>query len=51
MGPAIVALGDAAQQDAFIRRHGGTAVFTFDQIDDRLWRRISHRQLPEKQQP
>ena len=51
MGPAIVALGDANQKDTFVRRHGGRMVFAFDQIDDRLWRQISHRTLPDKQQP
>jgi nitrous oxide reductase accessory protein NosL len=51
MGPAIVALGDTAQRDAFIGRHGGKTVFTFDQVDDDLWRRISHRELPAKNSP
>jgi len=48
MGPAIVALGDAGQLDAFTKRHGGQNVFRFNQIDDALWRKISHRKLPEQ---
>ena len=46
MGPAISALGDAGQLVAFKNRHGGTTVFTFDQIDDALWKKISRRDLP-----
>ncbi|MBR9985084.1 MAG: nitrous oxide reductase accessory protein NosL [Desulfosarcina sp.] len=46
MGPAIIALGDAAQLAAFKNRHGGKTVFTFDQVDDTLWKTISRRELP-----
>jgi nitrous oxide reductase accessory protein NosL len=46
MGPAIIALGDAAQLDTFKNRHGGKTVFTFDQVDDALWKRISRHDLP-----
>jgi copper chaperone NosL len=46
MGPAIVALGDANQLNAFKKRHGGKIVFTFDQLDDALWKKISGRELP-----
>jgi nitrous oxide reductase accessory protein NosL len=46
MGPAIIALGDAAQLDTFKNRHGGKIVFTFDQVDDALWKTISRRDLP-----
>jgi len=46
MGPAVVALGDAAQLATFKRRHGGTIVFRFDRLDDDLWRRISRHELP-----
>lgn len=46
MGPAIVALGDAGQLATFQKRHGGKTVFTFDQINDGLWHRISGRELP-----
>lgn len=46
MGPAIIALGDAGQLETFKKRHGGKTVFTFDQIDDTLWRQISKRELP-----
>ena len=46
MGPAIIALGDAAQLDTFKNRHGGKTVFTFDQVDDALWKTISRRELP-----
>ena len=47
MGPAIIALGDAGQLAAFKKRHGGETVFSFDQIDDALWKRISKRTLPD----
>lgn len=46
MGPAIVALGDADQLETFTKRHGGKTVFTFDQVDDALWKRIGKRELP-----
>lgn len=46
MGPAIIALGDASQLDTFKSRHGGTTVFTLDQVDDALWKKISRRELP-----
>jgi len=46
MGPAIIALGDAAQLANFKNRHGGKTVFTFDQVDDALWKTISRRELP-----
>jgi nitrous oxide reductase accessory protein NosL len=46
MGPAIIALGDAGQLEAFTKRHGSTTVFSFDALDDDLWHRISQRQLP-----
>ena len=46
MGPAIIALGDAAQLAAFKNRHGGKTVFTLDQVDDALWKKISRRELP-----
>jgi len=46
MGPAIIALGDAAQLATFKNRHGGATVFTFDQVDDALWKKISRRELP-----
>jgi len=46
MGPAIIALGDADRLVVFKKRHGGKTVFTFDQIDDALWRKISRRGLP-----
>ncbi len=46
MGPAIIALGDAAQLATFKNRHGGQTVFTFDQVDDALWKTISRRELP-----
>ncbi len=48
MGPAIIALGDASQLATFKARHGGRHVFTFDQLDDDLWRRISNHALPAK---
>ena len=48
MGPAIIALGDAAQLATFKNRHGGKTVFTFDQVDDALWKKISRRDLPEE---
>ena len=48
MGPAIVALGTAGHLAAFKKRHGGNIVFTIDQLDDPLWRRISHRELPSR---
>ena len=46
MGPAIIALGDASQLDTFKSRHGGKTVFTLDQVDDALWKKISRRELP-----
>jgi nitrous oxide reductase accessory protein NosL len=46
MGPAIIALGDASQLATFKNRHGGKTVFTFDQVDDALWKKISRRDLP-----
>jgi len=46
MGPAIIALGDAAQLSTFKNRHGGKTVFTFDKVDDALWKKISRRDLP-----
>ena len=46
MGPAIVALGDPGQLGTFKRRHGSRTVFTFDQLDDALWRRMGRRDLP-----
>ena len=46
MGPAIIALGDEAQLATFKNRHGGKTVFTFDHVDDALWKTISHRDLP-----
>ena len=46
MGPAIIALGNAAELVAFQNRHGGKTVFTFDQIDDALWKKINGRELP-----
>jgi len=46
MGPAIITIGDASQLETFKSRHGGKIVFTFDQVDDRLWKRISRRELP-----
>jgi copper chaperone NosL len=46
MGPAIIALGDAAQLAAFKNRHGGKTVFTLNQVDDALWKKISRRELP-----
>jgi copper chaperone NosL len=46
MGPAIIALGDAGQLETFKKRHGGKTVFTFEEIDDALWKQISRRELP-----
>ncbi len=46
MGPAIIALGDKNQLEAFKKRHGGSAVFTIDQLNDTLWRRIHQAELP-----
>jgi nitrous oxide reductase accessory protein NosL len=46
MGPAIIALGDSGQLAVFKSRHGGETVFTFDQVDDDLWKLISRRELP-----
>lgn len=46
MGPAIIALGDAGQLETFKKRHGGKTVFSFKQVDDDLWKRISSRALP-----
>lgn len=47
MGPAIVALGDAGQLAIFKDRHGGKTVFTFDRLDDALWKRINNDDLPD----
>ena len=47
MGPAIIALGKADHIDAFKKRHGGNAVFTLDQLDDDLWKKISRYKLPK----
>lgn len=47
MGPAIVVLGDRGQLETFKKRHGGQTVFSFDQVDDALWKSISRRELPE----
>jgi copper chaperone NosL len=47
MGPAIIALGDPGQLPVFKSRHGGKIVFTFDQINDDLWKQISRRELPK----
>ena len=46
MGPAIIALADAAQLAVFKRRHGGHTIFTLDQLTSDLWKRISHFDLP-----
>jgi copper chaperone NosL len=46
MGPAIIALGDPGQLAVFKGRHGGKTVFTFDQVDDDLWKQISRYELP-----
>jgi nitrous oxide reductase accessory protein NosL len=46
MGPAIIAIGNADQVATFKTRHGGKTMFTFDQIDDNLWKQISSRELP-----
>ena len=46
MGPAIIALGTPTQLETFTRRHGGRTVFTFDDVNDDLWKRISQRELP-----
>ena len=46
MGPAIIALGDDGQLETFKKRHGGKTVFTLDEVDDALWKRISKRELP-----
>ena len=46
MGPAIVALGNSAQLETFKNRHGGVIVFALDQLDDALWKKIGHRDLP-----
>lgn len=46
MGPAIIALGDVGQLETFKKRHGGKTVFSFKQVDDDLWKRISSRDLP-----
>ena len=46
MGPALIALADAAGLAAFKKRHGGTVVFSFDQLDDTLWKQISRYALP-----
>jgi len=47
MGPAIIALGEAGHLAAFTERHGGDIVFSFDQLDDNLWKKISRHTLPE----
>ena len=46
MGPAIIALKDNDQLETFTKRHGGKTVFTFDEINDALWKKISKRELP-----
>jgi len=46
MGPAIIALKDAGQLNTFTKRHGGKTVFTFDEVNDDLWKQISKRELP-----
>ena len=46
MGPAIIAIGDAGELATFKNRHGGKTVFSFDQVDDALWKKISGRELP-----
>ncbi len=46
MGPAIIVLADPAQLESFKKRHGGKSVFTLDQVDDALWKKISRRELP-----
>jgi len=46
MGPAIITLGNPNQLETFTNRHGGTTVFTFDDLNDDLWKRISQRELP-----
>jgi len=46
MGPAIVALGNADQVIVFKKRHGGKTIFSFEEIDDALWQKISRRSLP-----
>jgi copper chaperone NosL len=46
MGPAIITLGDPGQLATFKSRHGGKTVFTFDQVDDALWKKINGRDLP-----
>ncbi len=47
MGPAIVALSNADQLEVFQKRHGGSRVFSLDQLDDTLWRRIHQAEEPE----
>ena len=47
MGPAIIALGAAGHATSFKKRHGGKIVFTLDQLDDNLWRKISRHKLPQ----
>lgn len=49
MGPAIIALGDPDQLTTFTNRHGCKTVFTFDQVNDELWKKISRRDLPAGQ--
>ena len=46
MGPALVALRDPDELTAFRKRHGGKTVFSFDQLDDTLWKQISRYELP-----
>jgi nitrous oxide reductase accessory protein NosL len=47
MGPALIALEDAAGLAAFKKRHGAAIVFSLNQLDDALWQRISRHELPE----
>ena len=47
MGPAIIALQNPAHVAAFTKRHGAQTIFTFDQLDDHLWRTVSRHRLPE----
>jgi nitrous oxide reductase accessory protein NosL len=46
MGPALIALADAAALATFKKRHGATIVFSLDQLDDTLWKQISRYALP-----
>ena len=49
MGPAIVTLGEDRHLETFKKRHGGTAVFAFENVDDDLWKRIGRRELPPQE--